>query len=644
MSGRNRFHKSATKLNVLKQDEVRKIPGELGLKLGGTSLVEVPNRPGFVYVRLRSDQNEVVQAYNDKVSPVYGLPVTVVRDRIDKGRYYIDGRDTGRYNNWGSSSYLPLHGSTHSFTPSQPGADITWVWDRQFTPLLTVPSGTAGGLGVTIYPGTLYYNDNWKAIGFTGTSSLAAYKPTDATARMVLVSIDTAGNPVLTPGGTFSPLLSGTSEVYPYIPSIPSSSVMAISAIRLVSGTSVLTWDNIYDLRQFTTPMTTGTRGHKILDDTFVMPTRSNLAFAGNQFLLYDDAGNDRTVVSGTYPVGASGHTIQYNLSTMTDRSRLRFSGPSFLVYDDVGSDVTIVSGSPAFNNSVFFSGSLTFQDNAVSVTQRDTIDFVGTGFEVYDDPINLKTIVSGTVEPVSYPYTFKKWIPDIPPTTGTHWINDEFNDSSLDAKWTEFDMANYVGVSENQNGLEFWITNLSTGTAPAGLYISLSGTVAPYSVVLKLNGIWAEHQNWASAYVGIALSSGPHTGATSVSKGIVINNSPTSFNIYFMTYSGMNQLIPTINTITSNPKFGQDVLLRIRSKTTGSFWFDISYDGLSWINGVANNALGFVPTHLSIFARMKQLTGSPTGQARAAIDFIRFFQEESFTGTVGGWVNIPYS
>lgn len=67
------------------------ISGKLGIPLGGSRLVEVPNRNSFVYVQLRDNQNEVIQAFNNKVAPSYGLPVIVQREGT---RYIVLGVET----------------------------------------------------------------------------------------------------------------------------------------------------------------------------------------------------------------------------------------------------------------------------------------------------------------------------------------------------------------------------------------------------------------------------------------------------------------------------------------------------------------------------------------------------------------------
>ncbi len=250
MTKRN-LKKVWSKSDHSKQNKTYEIPGILGFTISGKNVVEVPNRPGFVYVRLRHDLNEVVQVYNDKVSPVYNLPVTITKDLVDNRKYVIVGRDLGIYSTW-NSTYIPRHGNQHSFNPeSGGGGDTVFVYSRQIMPLLGRPSGTSGSMNLYIEPYNFYNGSNWIFAGGTGTSSFDAYKPTGTSARMVLVYVDANGNPQLSAGSTFfSANITGSAAILPYVPNPPASTI-PVCAIRLVSGTSIIAWGNIYDLRPF---------------------------------------------------------------------------------------------------------------------------------------------------------------------------------------------------------------------------------------------------------------------------------------------------------------------------------------------------------------------------------------------------------
>jgi hypothetical protein len=392
MSGRYRLQKAHRQVKQVKQDEINLIPGELGLKLGGGKLVEVPNRPGYVYVRLRSNQSEVVQAFNDKVALVYGLPVLVAIDPRLQSRYYIYGRDIGRYVNWGtSSSYLPVHGHSHSFNPDSPGNDIVYVYGRQYMPFAVTPSGSSGAMSAWIYPGTMYRNNQWHYAGGTGTPSLTGYKPTGSTARMVLVFLDDDGNPNLAVGSHFDAGITGSLAVFDYIPTLPSLQDIPLAAIRLVSGTSAVLWDNIYDVRLLVgdASVASGTSSGyaTIQNEGSDLTQRTKLNFVGAGLHAYDDASNGVTVVSGSF---VPGHLILDDGSALTQRGGLNFVGTNFSVYDDSANGRTIVSGT-----AVSSSGGHTIQDDGVDQTQRANLNFVGAGFVIYDD--GSATIVSGT-------------------------------------------------------------------------------------------------------------------------------------------------------------------------------------------------------------------------------------------------------
>ncbi len=261
-----KLHKALKDQKKQNKQENLQIPGSLGVALGGQLRVEVPNRNAFVYVKLRDNPNEVIQAFNNKVSPSYGLPVLVERQ---DGRFVVVSVDTIRYqNNWNSfAPFLPRHGNSHSGDfESGGGGDMVFVHPRQFVPALIFPSGSLGAPNVYMYPYLLHNNDgSWKYVGNTGTPNITTYNPTaSGTAVMVLVYLDAdSGNPylIVNSGTTFSSLITGTAQLAPYIPSVSNPNYIPLAAIRLVTGSSSLSWNNIYDTRQFLHPTPTGSSG-----------------------------------------------------------------------------------------------------------------------------------------------------------------------------------------------------------------------------------------------------------------------------------------------------------------------------------------------------------------------------------------------
>lgn len=240
-------------VNSLKQGREKKsevYTGLLGILSDGNQVVEVPGRPGFVWVRLRNSFSEVSQAFNDSVAPVYNLPVRVQRDPSRPTRYRIVGRDVGRFANWGTSSpYLGTHGFTHAYGAG--GGDVVWVDSQQITRFMVQPSGTAGSLYLTVNQGVYFYSNAFHHAGDTGTASLLSYLPTGSSAKMVLVYLDkSTGNFGIEDGTSFfSSSITATSQLVEHIPNVPAAFDVPLAAVRLISGTTALVWANLIDVR-----------------------------------------------------------------------------------------------------------------------------------------------------------------------------------------------------------------------------------------------------------------------------------------------------------------------------------------------------------------------------------------------------------
>ena len=221
--------------------------------LGKTpTVVEHPTRKGFCYARMADNLSELITVFNDKVSQSYDLPVIIERRGLT---WYVVGRDIQRYSDWGTSSpFLPKHHNQHEFNRDNgSGADTVFIYPDQFMPLLVFPSGTSGAGNLQIAPYVLKRNSDFIYVGNTGTPNLLIYKPTDNTGIMGLVYLDTTtGNPgILVASGTpFVGSITGTSALLPYVPYPSSSDQEPLYFFRLVSGTSSLGWNNLYNARQ----------------------------------------------------------------------------------------------------------------------------------------------------------------------------------------------------------------------------------------------------------------------------------------------------------------------------------------------------------------------------------------------------------
>lgn len=379
-------------LSDYSQERPRKpnqIAGLLGITMGGASVVEVPNRNGYVYVRLRNNTSELIQAWNETVSIVYDLPVLV---EWNGHRYIVTGRDTERYApaayGWGSDSpYLPMHGAQHSFAPELGyGGDVTWVYSRQVMPYATTPSGTDGAPVVWIQP-HVYRNpsdNSWEWVGDTVSPNLLTAKPTGTFGRTVLLVWDLSSDAVLVLTGSYHPeSLTGTYDLLPYIPTISNSQYVPLSAVRLVSGTTGIGWDNIYDMRQWaaTAPGTFG-GGFAVRDEGVPIGTGTTLDFVGDNvqatisgdvIRVFVTGSSGGTVFSGVDQIGIYGHDEGVPVGTGTilnvtgDGATLTRSGTVLNLSIPGGGGAVGIQGIPA-------------QDEGISIGTGTEINFVGAG------------------------------------------------------------------------------------------------------------------------------------------------------------------------------------------------------------------------------------------------------------------------
>lgn len=346
----SRFKSSFSGFNKEVEKSPLEISGRLGLPIGGERKVDVPGRNAFVYVRLRDNQNEVIQAFNNQVSPAYDLPVKVVREG---NRYIVKGVDTQRYqSNWSStSSFLPRHHTSHEFdVENGGGGDIVWVNSRQFMPMLSIPSGSSGAPNVVISPYTLRdMNGLWKYVGNTGTINLTQYNPTGSFGVMVLVYIDaSSGNPgiIVNSGSYFPATYTGTASLVPYFPSLPTNpNFLPDAAIRLVSGTLVIGWDNIYDARQFYNIVPTGTSGGlssiAVQDEARPLGSAVTFNFVGGR-VLASLSGTVARIDLSPEPMDNIGVMVWNVVTPVATGTNLVFSGP--FTISNTGSSVFISS------------------------------------------------------------------------------------------------------------------------------------------------------------------------------------------------------------------------------------------------------------------------------------------------------------
>jgi hypothetical protein len=301
----DKLRKNLTKFNKSLSKEPTIIAGELGIKLGGKKQIAVTGRKGFVYVRLRTNLSEPIQAFNDKVSEMsYGLPVLVKRDG---NRYVIVGRDVERYSVWETSNkYVSEHAQSHAFDKNNGkyGNDPVWISSYQFMPGLVAPFSSLGAPNAFINPYSMRKDDGgWIYAGNTGTINLVQYRPSTPTgSALIVVGLDrTTGNPYYIGTGTPNMIpvsTTGTAQILKNLPLDLDENHIPLSVIKLSSGTTKVSWGEIYDLRQFYGTNAVSTSSGT--GDSFVWGGWDDGKFVSDDGTILEAGNNLRLTASGT--------------------------------------------------------------------------------------------------------------------------------------------------------------------------------------------------------------------------------------------------------------------------------------------------------------------------------------------------------
>lgn len=523
-----RLKDTLKKYDKSKQSKEVLISGTLGITLGGSRVVEVPNRKGFVYVRLKGNTSELIQAFNATVSPVYDLPVFVIRNN---SIYKVVGRNIDRYPSQFSTEapYLPKHGAQHSFnTEIGAGGDVTWIYSKQFMPFLSYPSGSAGSLTLSFYPGFYEWNGQWKFAQNTGTPSYSPYIPSiTGAARMVLSYLDPTDNSIkLVPGTPFSNSLTGSADIAQYIPDIPREVGIPLAAVRLVTGTTSIGWDAIYDLRDFWTvgkPSGSsgggggGSSGLVGWDEGVYIATGTILNVTGQRAVL-SASGTVLNLTISPDPFDNVGAYITNNGVSLGTGTRI-----------DVGNNLTAsLSGTVLRIDGQAGGGGgggglgVVAWDEGVPIATGTVFNFVGTG---------VTTTASGTVVQVSV--DSEPWLIDI---WGT--ASDRFQTSGTwtIAAYTDGGVTFYptnIGLQSdgNQNSSVSWALAMSQGTWNTTIYCRKSTNTGIFTLNIDGSSVGTADSYAAAPAMGVLTITGTisATGKHTVQLKMATKNASSS-------------------------------------------------------------------------------------------------------------------
>lgn len=501
----NKLRNAVSKFDADIQKEAIEIRGELGTLVRGKKVVKVPNRPSYVYVRLRTNQSEVIQAFNDKVSLEFGLPVVL---SWSHSKYVVLRRDVDRYKTWEEgSNYVPVHAKSHSFDleSGNVGRDPVWVYPSQIIPALVSPFGVQGSENVYIFPYSYNYNNEWKYAGNTGTPSIIDYK-SDNGVSLVLVALNVeTGNPALVNYSGYIPTnISGSAGFAQYIPEVDTSKYLPLSFVTMVSGTNTIGWQNIHDLRPF-------------------------LGGGGNVSV------NGTQVVTNVNFPGAS----------------VYFSGSNAFV------EFQSASGGGESDSTLFYSeGRLatgTNVSNMYMITQPTTIDQIGLYVNYLGTSgtttVDVNLIRSGTTSTI---FTTQSNRPTLQYNSSTGWIlstPDVHEFGAGDVLSLDIDSVSYLSSS-------LVVSKLITGTSSGG-----GGSLSVTDGVTTVGGV-----NTITLESGLSLESGGSGNAviSIVSGGIasIVPIQTRTQNSYTALTTGDGTAITELDITITPKKSGNKIVL----------------------------------------------------------------------------------
>jgi hypothetical protein len=251
MTGKTQLRRAVQKKFASKADKQILIPGLLGAYIGAVWMVSVPGRPSFVYVRVHGNNSEVIEAFNDTVSPILNLAVVLTRDELTPNYYRILRRDVAKYQDW-YTPQIGYHATQHEFggTGSM-GADIVWVQKQQFVPLEVRPVSTSGSTyQCFVDPEYYQWNAGYQFFSGGATPDLNFLRPGGQLQGLFLgVYMDGNTDALAYITGTQFTHTPWPDNYRALIPTVPTSVGIPLAGILLTHEMVGINWAQIYDVR-----------------------------------------------------------------------------------------------------------------------------------------------------------------------------------------------------------------------------------------------------------------------------------------------------------------------------------------------------------------------------------------------------------
>lgn len=190
-------------------------------------------------------------------------------------------------------------------------------------------------------------------------------------------------------------------------------------------------------------------------------------------------------------------------------------------------------------------------------------------------------------------------WTPNAPnpAAAGFHvGTSDEFNGSSLDGKWNEFDVAGYMTATVDVATRRVHLTGVGNGSdRQSGIYQAIPGSeFAFYAKVSLITPIG----RWSSIGLFVADLTVPSTADLETCQYAVGNSaSPTADYVWQHNFWTQYNTVSTLRGSMTSLATGGYIRMRINGTSVKS---DVSSDGVSWIQ-IGSVTTGFTPAHFGI-------------------------------------------
>jgi hypothetical protein len=209
-------------------------------------------------------------------------------------------------------------------------------------------------------------------------------------------------------------------------------------------------------------------------------------------------------------------------------------------------------------------------------------------------------------------------WHPDAPPASPSA-LDDEFDDGSLDVKWTELDFGSKLTVTESSIYNHLILSSLpSSGYSIAGLSQALPAGDFTVAMKLDLRGISA-----SSMECGIALWENQLSSSDIFTLSARRENTRV---VALYAYHFTNYLTDVIGSGYNIAAIAAEQAVYLRLRRNGSNYYqDWSLNGLSWDTYSAAHNPSFTPGYVGVFNN-----NTPSSVTReSSVHFFRYLNSD---------------